>query len=501
MKGIRGLLQKSVLVDIFLSLVIIYLLYVALQNEEGQDSNFNKRPHHDNKIKLSRDVERHLTSFTDIRSKQCQRTEYFNDEKVTLISYFYNYQLYDLKMLLLTATDELVGQLIIVDDGSTIDEVTKEAESFFNSYPISVLLLRNENHRGIAGVLQKALKRSFYDAIVFIDTTVVCNRGWLPPLLQQLTTDPNSIAVPHFDKVTLHPIYYIPINENYVATLNWNLNTVFKIRKSNDKISPGLKPDLFAFRKSMLKSIGLIDWDFMLGGGEVAELAMRAWACGKSIKLVECSRVGAMGFERPFKITSGNNLKQFVGVWFDEKSYKPYASLQTSDTQRASIEERKKYIFEDLKCKSADWYFTSIAKKNIKIRRNAIKVGNLKVHSGSCAVAAEDSKVDLKGCEEFSEVNPQDAFQLTSDSQLISNEKCLTATNSAYVVMEDCRQGDLSQSWDYTPNYRIYNKAAKQCACHVTDPSKSQPNRQVVMVQPCEEKDMERFRMWTFGPL
>lgn len=287
MKGFRGLLQKSALVDIGLCLVIFYLLYIALKGDDlFKDDNLFRPRKQPNKISISQDIVQRLKSFGDARDKKCKRTEYFNDEKLTLISYFHNYQLYDLKMALLTATDELIGQLVIVDDGSTVDEVIKEAEVFFDNYDVPVVLLRNEVRRGVAGVFQRALQRAFYDAIVFLDTTAVCNEGWLPPLLQQLITDPNSIAVPHFDKVTLHPIFYIPIEKHFVATLNWNLNTVLKVRNSKDMNSPGLKPDLFAFRKSMLKSIGMLDWNFMLGGGEMAELAVRAWACGKSIKVV-----------------------------------------------------------------------------------------------------------------------------------------------------------------------------------------------------------------------
>ena len=285
MKGIRGLLQKSVIIDIFLSLIIIYLVYYAIKNdgvEYSEEVQFDV-PKMLSKIKIAKDVKKRLKSLDDARSKKCKKTEYFNDEKVTLISYFHNYQLYDLKMALITATDDLIGQIVIVDDGSTIDVVTKDAEEFFENYNVPVVLLKNEITTGVAGVLKKALKKAFYDVIVFIDTTVVCNKGWLPPLLQQLTFDPNSIAVPHFDKATIHPIYYIPVQENYVATLMWNLNTIFKIR--NDFKSPGLRPDLFAVRKSMLKSIGMLDWNFITGGGEIAELAMRTWACGKNIKV------------------------------------------------------------------------------------------------------------------------------------------------------------------------------------------------------------------------
>ena len=192
-------------------------------------------------------------------------------------------------------------------------------------------------------------------------------------------------------------------------------------------------------------------------------------------KVIECSRVGLIGFDRPFKITSGNNLKQFVGVWFNDNEYKPYSSLAVSDYQKSIIEERKRFIFDVLKCKDASWYFKVLSEKHVNIRKNALKVGKLKVGSGLCGILAQDRKIDMRVCDENSEVKPEIVFQVTEDNHFIVNDKCLTH-NNGYMVTEDCRDDD-KQRWQYNEYRMIINLESKMCACHVTDPNKEIPNR------------------------
>ncbi len=54
--------------------------------------------------------------------------------------------------------------------------------------------------------------------IVFLDTNTIVNAGWLEPLLDLLTREETTIAVPHFDNINDPVSYEYTTTENNLIT-------------------------------------------------------------------------------------------------------------------------------------------------------------------------------------------------------------------------------------------------------------------------------------------
>ena len=500
------LCKKSFVLDLTLIVLLLYLVYVFLNPDFRQDPTYfplSRIKKAKNFIWIEHEVK---YKPPDYRSFKCIATRYETARKTSLVSHFNNFQLYDLKIALSSAlykSEDYVGEIIIVDDASNEEIISEEAQEYFDELLVPVTLIRNEGQLGMAKSVKKALGEAKFENIVILDPSVICSLGWLPPLLEELSKSPRAIVLPHFDKVSDTAAgRYERVDDDYIASVLWNLQTVLVRSNVSIQASPGMRPDLFAAKRSFLQSIGSVDEGFGYGGGEALELAIRTWCCGGSIKVVSCSRVAIANFHNPVKISSGVNLRRIVGLWFQNDSgiSLPLSrNFQPSGRESQSISSRRR-LFTSLNCNNAQWYFREILKKRIDLSTQAARFGNLKSKSGVCAEVAPDLKINMVPCDSFAK--DENLFQLTLDKHLLATGKCLTAKMFSYVTLEECTD-DQNQMWEFNHEMELFNVGTGSCATHVTDPDQPSTFRQLVMAQNCfqQEKENERFKQWTFIPI
>lgn len=466
-------------------------------------------------------IDQRLKVIKDSRPPLCRKLNYDTLEKVTLIVHFNDYQFNDLKntigSILLYTNMNLVEEILVIDDASSLDHIVQDAMKYFQTIPKARYLRHRENEpAGTAKVRTKAAKEARANIVVFLDCWTICNQGWLEPLIDMLAKDPNTVAVPHYDKIH-DPVSldYVKSKENQILTLSWNLairvlEAPTALKATNGfHHTPAIRGNVFAVRKEFFFSIGAYDTDLDGdGGGEHAELSVRAWLCTGSVKVVSCSRVGLLNVFDPVKVSSTRNIHRIAELWFAERKSTVLRSSglsekSTSSAEIASVSERRKSIPLISQCKDIDWFLTHIATNMVAPSSDAIRFGILRVKTDRCSrllPAFERIKLDDCKQEHFTQHRQEMLFELTKNGHVKVMGKCLTTKDNAYVLAEKCRPGDTKQQWKYVDE-QLVNVWCNFCAMHVTDPdSKMEGDRQIIMAQECnaDTSNGGLFKKWEF---
>lgn len=468
--------------------------------------------------KKSHLIDPRLKVIKDSRPSECQKMQYGPQQRATIIVHFNDYQFYDLKntigSLLLHGNMHLIEEIIVVDDASSLDYIVQESIAFFKAIPKSRFLRnRAPEQMGVAKARTLAAKEAHTNYLIFLDCWTICNKGWLEPLLDMLSKDPNTIAVPYQDRIH-DPVSleYLKSRDNQIARLSWNL--AIRIREdqpvkmtSGYHHSPAIRGNVFAVRKDFFFSIGAYDVSLDSdGGGEHAELSIRAWLCTGNIKVVRCSRVGVLNLGDPAKVTSPKNVRRIGELWFGKRKSTMYRSFEINENEKmdiGSIVDRRDDIQVSDQCKDIDWYLTNIATNMVAPSINAIKFGILRIRTDRCSrLLPATNRVKLDDCkqEQLTSHSPEMLFELTKDGKIMVMGKCLTTKDNAYILAEPCRDGDTRQHWKYR-NEELVNSWCNFCATHVTDPDqKMEGDRQIAMAQECNSDTTNGalFKRWEF---
>lgn len=528
------MLRGSLLFDAILLLVLLGLMYAFMQqhhkftdsqipntlsiapeqlNLEVMDKYGHKRHPASDTSQL---IDSRIKNIKDLRARHCQKLIYSLKEKASLVIDFNDYQFYDLKntiqSILNQNYDQLLEEIIVIDDGSTLDYIRQDVEKYLKTVP-KARLVQFATQQGTLKARIAAMREVKTDIVVFLEVNVICNRGWLEPLIDLLIKDHNVIALPHYDRIhSPVTLEYQLTQDDLLAMPAWNFG--IKMRPSKDAPkdpekfthyypSPAMRGSAFALRKSFLDSIGSFDGHFEEGGGDILELSLRAWLCGGMIETVTCSRVGILNLDDQGKPYSQKNCQRIAGLWYGNlrEVALRLAGLPTAipDAEEAHITTRLRYITSLKECRDISWYMESIAKESLVPTQNAVKFGTMAVMSGRCARLANDSKINLIDCNEVQQSRSiNEIFEFTTGGQLKIQDRCLTTENTAYIMAQKCRKDDRQQLWTYK-GMELRNVWSNFCATHVTDPGAARHNRQIIMAQSCEvPPDHKAFNQWQF---
>lgn len=524
------MLRGSLLFDAVLLVVLLALMYAFMQHhhsftapsplsiapqvlnlDELDKYGYKRRPAPD----TSKLIDTRIKNIKDLRATHCQKLIYSLKEKASLVIDFNDYQFYDLKntiqSILNQKYDQLLEEIIVIDDGSTLDYIRQDVEKYLKTVP-KARLVQFTTQQGTLKARIAAMREVKTDIVVFLEANVICNRGWLEPLIDLLIKDHNVIALPHYDRIhSPVTLEYQLTQDDLLAMPAWNFG--IKMRPSKEKqkdsnafvhyySSPAMRGSAFALRKSFLDSIGSFDGNFEEGGGDILELSLRTWMCGGMIETVTCSRVGILNLDDQAKPYSQKNCQRIAGLWYGnlKEVALRLAGLPTAipDKEEAHITTRLRYITSLKECRDISWYMQSVAKESLIPTPNAVKFGIMAVMSGRCARLANDSKIDLVDCNEVQQSRRgNEIFELTTGGYIKLQDKCLTTENTAYIKLQNCRKDDRQQLWTYK-GMELRNVWSNYCATHVTDPGGDR-NHQIMMAQACEvPPDHKPFNQWQF---
>ena len=308
-----------------------------------------RRRVHDKPRLSENEIEARLAAMHDTRMVSCVSSKQQQDgpalPTVSVIFTYHNDDFYALKLTLtsfLHFTPEAdYTSVIVVDDGSDDDDVAKDASKFFSTHSFKALrMLRSESRDGEASSRFKASQIATGDILVFANHQVVFNKAWLPPLVEFLVDNPESIAMPHADNY-IHNNRFFPLSKPMVHVMTLSLSTIHMeitsdVAHGNTFSSPVMRGDVYAISRSYYERLGAYDDAFVGGGGHDLELSLRAWMCGGGIKVVTCSRVAVTDVLTPRDVTDARNVVRIAELWLGAHRFTAYH--QRDDVTRSSLQ-------------------------------------------------------------------------------------------------------------------------------------------------------------------
>ena len=339
--------------------------------------------------------------FPDYRMKPCHARVYpppSEMPKVSVIIIYYNEPLSTLLRNVVNVLNlspaELLGEIVLVDDHSTLDELKLLPEHLARlraKLPKGKIhSVRRDIHNGIVGARVRGAEEAAFPIILFLDShSQVCD-GWLEPLVARIHEDPTRVVVPNIRGINIDTLKLIPGDSWPPARgfFNWRLSfTIETADTVHDLAEPGvdlktaamrspvMPGGLFAMDREFFFKIGAYDPLILYYGAEHVELSFRVWMCGGSMESIPCSNVGHIYREfnrfgakqdpllKNVDISSilNRNDARVAEVWLDDYKdiFYHFRGLRSSDkgdlSGRIALRER-------LQCKSFAWFLKTVCR-------------------------------------------------------------------------------------------------------------------------------------------
>jgi polypeptide N-acetylgalactosaminyltransferase len=421
-----------------------------------------------NMIALDREI-------PDTRPRGCSDIVYSLEDlpTVSVIIPFYNEAWSMLLRCLHSIIDRspphLIKEVILVDDNSDYHYLKDTLVEYTSVLSAKIRIIRNKEREGLIRARVLAARQAVGDVIVFLDAHVECNQGWLPPLLQVIKNNKQTIAVPHIDNIMPNTIKYSKWRGYGYGGFQWNMDYVWKmvptsvLKKrlpSDNYITPTTIGCAMVIDRDYFFRLGGFDDDMYIWGGENLEISFRTWMCGGSMVIVPCSRVGHV-FRRwlPYSFPSKyggryvkfKNYQRVADVWMGEYSLYYYAAIQGEvyyeDKDISSLKKRKE-IIGNLQCKSFKWYLDNIVQDMTVPSIHALFYGQFKVLGGNACLSGYLQNhgrvlpVTYCGMQSSDQI-----FMYMQDFTIVHQDRCLTATSQNDVTLVPCATRRSDQKW------------------------------------------------------
>ncbi|XP_037816941.1 polypeptide N-acetylgalactosaminyltransferase 1 [Lucilia sericata] len=463
------------------------------------------------KIALNEELSEHLSynrTLDDFRHPLCAKQHFDVDTLPTtsvIIIFFnepYSVLLRTVHSTLNTCVGRLLKQIILVDDGSTNEELGEKLDYYIRTRIPSgkVSVVRLKNRLGLIRARLAGARVATGDVLIFLDAHCEANIGWCEPLLQRIKESRTSVLVPIIDVIDAQDFKY---NTNgyksfqvggfqwsghfdWITVSNRERKRQQRECKENDldvcpTYSPTMAGGLFAIDRSYFWEIGSYDEQMDGWGGENLEMSFRIWQCGGTIETIPCSRVGHIFRDfHPYKFpnnrdTHGINTARMALVWMDD--YINIFFLNRPDlkfhpdigdvTHRVML--RKK-----LRCKSFDWYLENIYPEKFVPTKDVKAYGKVRsLNSNLCLDDLQQNNekpynLGVYSCSK--EIAKTQFFSFTNNNVLRNELSCANVQHSDsppyLIVMTTCFENDdLNEKWQYSNN-RLRHLNTGMCLDH-----------------------------------
>ncbi|KAH9494482.1 Polypeptide N-acetylgalactosaminyltransferase 4 [Bulinus truncatus] len=251
----------------------------------------------------------------------------------------------------------LLKEVILVDDGSTVNWLQPPSLERYLSVLTKVRVLRPSTQMGLTKARMRGVEAMTGDVAVFLHASCECTEGWLPPLLARVQADNATLAVPVVDKIdahTMHEFRHIPGEYD------------MDIPKSADEkiLCPVIADGIFAVHSRTF--LGQGGYDDTLEGADVGhiDLSMKTWMCAGKIELVLCSHVGYLQpMARSLTDDELDSSYSTDRILVSEKwlgEYKKFV-LERLPTLPLEAEQTDQSLnYESPKCHSFQWFINNV---------------------------------------------------------------------------------------------------------------------------------------------
>lgn len=139
----------------------------------------------------------------DIRPVYCRELKYIEKLPVTSVIMVFHNEPFTMIMrsvfaVLKRTPPHLLGEIILVDDCSTYDELKKPLDNFILPYK-KIRLLRSPVRVGLIKARIFGCVNAKGPALVFMDAHIEVTPGWLEPLIDPIARNPNTTTIPVVD--------------------------------------------------------------------------------------------------------------------------------------------------------------------------------------------------------------------------------------------------------------------------------------------------------------
>lgn len=402
----------------------------------------------------------------------------------------------------------LLHEILLIDDTNEEKyhaEVLDEMKGISNK----VCVLKTPQREGLIRARVFGARHATGQVLVFLDSHVEVNVGWMEPLLARVSEHHNHVVTPIIDVISPDTFQY-SASPLVRGGFNWGLHfkwdtipALYFADKSNfvkPIRSPTMAGGLFAMDRNYFKELGEYDTGMDVWGGENLEMSFRIWMCGGELEIIPCSRVGHIfRRRRPYGGPGGQdsllrNSLRVAHVWLDD--YKEHFFKIRPGAERVdygNVSERV-MLRKDLECKSFSWYLDTVypelgppGEENRskgkgmeqpalgvrqfqpwnKRSRNYTHKWQLRLTGSNLCVESEDdvsvkgSKLVLSQCSEW---NRQIFYQTDRNELVLSQLLCLEASEHQ-PRMGKCHEMGGSQEWKINNQMGValYNIAVGLC--------------------------------------
>ncbi|GFO20106.1 polypeptide n-acetylgalactosaminyltransferase [Plakobranchus ocellatus] len=461
------------------------------------------------KISIEREV-------PDYRPYQCLEKHISPDlPRASIIICFYNEAwsvlLRTIHSVFRKSPPELIREIILVDDFSDMASMKSPLEKYAATVP-KLRLLRMTRRSGLVKARLAGIKEALGPVIIFLDSHIECEEGWLPPLLQVISRHRDVAVTPGIDIIN-HKTFAVEDAVGVIGGMDFD-GLVFNWMEALPRmlenttspadiiVSPTMAGGLFAINKQFFLDIGTYDPGLELWGGENIELSLKLWMCGGGIFINPCSRVAHI-FREVSPYLKGEttnvvikNSARVAQVWLDEYTKFYFPDKPYDELVYGSVEEQLK-LKRSLKCKGFGWYLEHVYPE-LYIYGTGAFLGKITSSNGLCIHRSGSNKrnpLTLIDCtlamgwemtrmkeirsmtlcfEKSSSVLLAAKCDLKSKKQLFQyniqdrtiyhplSQTCLGVTSNRLSPFSFQRcTGSHSQTWDwpYNPNYVPYHQS------------------------------------------
>eukprot|EP00088_Acartia_fossae_P014334 TRINITY_DN17664_c0_g1_i2.p1 TRINITY_DN17664_c0_g1~~TRINITY_DN17664_c0_g1_i2.p1 ORF type:complete len:593 (+),score=94.71 TRINITY_DN17664_c0_g1_i2:2-1780(+) len=403
--------------------------------------------------------------------------------------------------------EELIEEIILVDDGSTLQHLGQRLQEAVDNME-KVKLLRMDKRSGLMRTRMAGVHAAKAEVLTFLDSHIEATDGWLEPLLERIKKNPKAAACPVIEEVNDKTFQYRFVHRDLEGIFFWNLDFSWRPITRADWSpydTPVMAGGLFSIRKDWFAELGYYDDGMEVWGGEQLELSFKIWMCGGVIEIVPCSRVGHIfrSFS-PYKWRTDlkipeYNYKRVADVWMDEYKFlyfdrigRTSATVDENIGYYGEVDERKR-LRESMQCNNFAWYLRNHVPH--LGARFIIGAGEIRNPHHMFCMDQNDHETHVGYPVLVFDCTGQKGNQYwyyTSDGKIMRDNLCFGkkrqgSTNENHIELVECENADV---WSYDPRDANLRHVESDTCIKVT----RQPLK--LWLVPCNRFDTEQ--KWYF---